>query len=385
MRQNGQSPSDKNAAGVSDPLEQDHQEHRHQPAKNAAGSNGQHRLAALVIDSSLAKALRPVNEQVIASLSTIRAEKGTRIFSETIEGAVTYDTRNQASLSSRVSGRIEKLNIQYNYQPVQKGQPVMEIYSPDLVAAQRDLLLLSKDTRDAEMFQRAKQKLLLLGMRDPQIDQLLRSGEVMYRVPVYSTRTGYILERSGSTSPASQLMIRIGEYVTAGQPLFTIYGNETMIAEFAFDPALATTLQKGQKLIFHKTGEPGTTYTSHIGLVQPVFRDGINFTLARIYLTGKDIRAGELLTAVIPVSRSGWWLPERAIVDLGSNAVVFKKENGVFVPKRVKAIAKIDNMALIEEDLENWEVASNAAYLVDSESFIKSDNKKDTDEKNRFF
>src|SRR5690606_28571013 len=140
--------------------------------------------------------LAPVNERVIATLPTISAEEGTRIFSEVVAGAVTYDTRKQASLASRVAGRIERLNISYNYQPVKKGQLIMEVYAPDLVAAQRELLLVAQGKADPEMLQRASQKLRLLGMQESQIDQVLRSGKIAYRVPVYSSRSGYILEKS---------------------------------------------------------------------------------------------------------------------------------------------------------------------------------------------
>ncbi len=342
-----------------------------QSDKNAAGIDGSQSTLTLVIDSELTKALKPVNERVITSIPTIRAEEGTRIFSAVADGTVTYDSRKQVNLGSRVSGRIEKLNIQYNYQPVQKGQLIMEVYAPDLVAAQRELLLLSRESADAKMLQKARQKLALYGMPESRINQVLRSGEIAYRFPVYSSRSGYILERSPDATPGAQLLLRVGEYVTTGQSLFTIYSSEDMVAEFAFTPTLAATLQKGQKLLFHRTDAPETTYTANIGLIQPVFRDGTNFTLARVYLEKNGFRAGELLTAVLPVSRKGWWLPQSAVIDLGSRSVLFKKENGAFVAKTVKIAARMENMALIEEDLGDWEIASNAAYLVDSESFIK--------------
>jgi hypothetical protein len=70
------------------------------------------------------------------------------------------------------------------------------------------------------------------------------------------------------------------------------------------------------------------------------------------------------------VSR-GWWVPEKAVLDLGSQSVVFKKEGEVFVPRQVRARKRMEGMVLIEEGVSNWEIAASAAYLVDSESFIK--------------
>ena len=86
------------------------------------------------IDSSLKHLLKPVNEQVVSNISVIKPQGGTKIFSLQVQGIITYDTREQTSISSRVSGRIERLLIKYNYQPIKKGQLIMEIYSPDLAA-----------------------------------------------------------------------------------------------------------------------------------------------------------------------------------------------------------------------------------------------------------
>src|SRR5688572_21408324 len=138
------------------------------------------------LDTSLARLLKPVNQQVISTIPTISAESGPRIFSEEVQGVITFDIRNQVNISSRVSGRIERLLIKYNYQPVKQGQLIMEIYSPDLVAAQRELIFIYQNDRNDPMLQKAKQRLSLLGMQPAQIEQVIRTGKPMYRVPIFS-------------------------------------------------------------------------------------------------------------------------------------------------------------------------------------------------------
>jgi membrane fusion protein, copper/silver efflux system len=365
-----------------------------------------------VEDTGLAHLLKPVNEQVVARIPTIRPESGTRIISTEVQGTITYDTRSQTSLSSRVGGRVERLLVKYNYQPVRKGQLILEIYSPDLAAAQRELLYLARTDPGSTMLPKAKERLRLLGMGEAQIRSVLRTGKVLYRVPVYSHADGYILEKSAalnttppnagmtstgegdgmsgmgngsSTNPAaatptpalevpgdnSPILLREGQYVGAGQALFTIYKNNSLVAEFAFDPSLAPEIKRGQKLLFYKTADPATIYTGAIGLVQPTLRAGSNFTLARVYLNDTRFQVGGLVTAKIPIVSRGWWVPEKAVLDLGSQSVVFKKEGEVFVPRQVKARKRMEGMVLIEEGVSNWEIAASAAYLVDSESFIK--------------
>lgn len=364
----------------------------------------------LTIDSSIASLAKPVTAQVVSSIPVITPEPGTRIFSAEIKGQITYDTRNQTSISSRVSGRIERLYIKYNYQPVKQGQLIMEIYSPDLAAAQRELLFIARTGNDDNMLSKAKQRLSLLGMQPAQINQVLKTGNILYRVPVYSTAAGYILEKqaapassnspitalgaassedgmdnmgsgaatssSGSPVPSissTPVLIREGQYASAGQSLFTIYRTGSLVAEFALKPEMASQVKRGQKLIFYPNTDVGKVYTGNIGLIQPVVRSGENFTLVRVYITNKDLLPGQLLTANIPVVyKGGWWLPRKAVWQSGNKSIVFKKERGVFIPTQVQTSAEANGIVLVTTAIGDWEVAENASYLVDSESFIKT-------------
>src|SRR5688500_10598124 len=79
------------------------------------------------VDSAVAALAQPVNVRVIADMPVVAPETGSRIYTAKASGVVTYDTRQQTGIASRVGGRIEKLLIRYNYQPVKKGQLIMEI------------------------------------------------------------------------------------------------------------------------------------------------------------------------------------------------------------------------------------------------------------------
>jgi len=328
----------------------------------------------LFIDSSLEALAKPVNMQVVSAIPAISPESGVRIFSTAIKGQVTYDTRDQTSLSSRVSGRIEKLYIKYNYQPVKQGQLIMEIYSPDLVVAQRELLFIAQTGNSDNMLPGAKQRLALLGMQPAQINQVLKTGKALYRVPVYSTAGGYILEKQAATTESSTpLLIREGQYVNAGQSLFTIYRSENLVAEFALKPAAAAQIEKGQRLTFHTVTGGEKEYAGKIGLIQPVVRSGENFTLVRVYINSKNLLPGQLVAANISIEyKSGWWLPKKAVWQSGNAAVVFRKHDDVFVPTAVETGIEAEGMVMITTAIGDWKVAENAWYLVDSESFIKT-------------
>lgn len=367
---------------------------------------------ALKIDSNLSHLLKPSNEQIVSTLPTIQAEYGTKIFTEEVQGIVNYDTRNEHSISSKVSGRIERLWIKYNYQPVKKGQLIMEVYSPDLAAAQQELLFIQRSGHDPVMLEKGKQRLMLLGMTASGISNLLKSGKPGYRIPVYSSTDGYILEKAAvavnvaapasapagdgmggmegagavaAASPlpaapvASPVLLREGQYVAAGQSLFIIYSADRLVAEISLKAAFAAHIKKGSKMVLYKTTDKGESQTAVIGLIQPTFKNGENFAIARAYLDRPTLRAAELVTARIPVLLpASWWLPAASVVSVGNKSLVFKKEGNVFLPKVVSTGIRIAGMVQVTDNLSNWNISSNAAYLVDSESFIKmTENIKD--------
>lgn len=372
-----------------------------------------HDPATVNVDSNLSHLLKPSNEQVVSSLPVIKAEYGSRIFTEEVQGIINYDTRNQHNISSKIGGRIERLWIKYNYQPVKKGQLIMEIYSPDLAAAQQELLFIYRTGNDPVMLEKGKQRLMLLGMTSSGITSLLKRGTPSYRIPVYSNVSGYILEKSAAaaiasptasaapaagdgmgsmtgdaaaaatpTSPAapvnSPVLLREGQYVSAGASLFTVYSSDQLVAEFSLKAALAAHLKVGSKFVFYKTADKTGSQTARIGLIQPTFKNGENFTIARAYLNNPMIKVGQLVTARIPVQLSAsWWLPEEAVVSVGNKRVVFKKEGNVFIPKVVNAGISIAGKVQVKEDISSWNISKNAAYLVDSESFIKMTQNKE--------
>ena len=370
-----------------------------------------HDIGKVEVDAKLKALIAPSNEQVVAKATVIKASYETKIFTAEVQGIVNYDTRSETSVASRVGGRLEKLYIKYNYQPVKKGQLLFEIYAPDLAAAQQELIYLSQSAGDERLLAQARQRLILLGMSHQTIQQVLQSKKVNYRIPVYSPADGYILEKAlannnanamsaptnetgndgmsgmsggggsatASAAPTPQvenspIMLREGQYVNAGQSIFTIYKADQLLAEFALKPSLGTLVKNGSKLAFYKTADKeGSFQTSTIGLIQPIIKAGENFTVARVYLNKGNFKAGEILTAKIPVLvPQSYWLPESAVVNMGAQSIAFKKDNGVFVTMNLKTGLRMNGMVQVREDISNVEFAKNAAYLVDSESFIRA-------------
>jgi len=324
------------------------------------------------LSDDIKKTIQLVNGKIVSQAPVVYADSGSKVLEIEIQGRIAYDTREKTMISSRVAGRIEKLNIKYNYQPVRKGELIMEIYSPDLVAAQRELLFLQNGD-SGNVKSAAVKKLLYLGMTQSQIDRVLRSGVPEYQVGVYSPVNGFIVESGSSPSmeQAASVIIREGQYLNAGEGVFTVYGNSGLVAEFALNPQDVSLIKKGQRILFSSLRNPDDSFIKNIDLVQPVFRDGENFALVRSYVPAGGFIIGEMLQAKASVFiKNSLWLPQSSVIDLGMESVVFVKEGDVFVPKKIEVGVKTDDLVQVLTPINEWAIAKDASYLIDSESFI---------------
>lgn len=362
------------------------------------------------ITEDLAKLLKSPNETVIASIKTIKGQYKTMPSKVNAQGVVTYDTRNIYTISSRVGGRLEKIYLKYAFQSVSKGQKIAEVYSPELITAQRELLfLLENDSENKSMIDAGKSKLELLGLSKAQIDNLIQKKETSNTFNVYSQYSGYLITDSPAptTSPSMSVpatgssggmgdgmgssssgttastatnqsansgqVVREGDYVSAGQTLFTIVSASSLRIELDLPASQAVSIKKGTPLDLNYGG--GVTQKSTVDFVQPFFSEGQDFVKLRVYNNAvKDLHIGHLVTAEISLpATESLWVPKVAVLDLGNEKIVFIKDRGMLKPKKVITGIVSDDQIEIRSGLASSdEIAANAQYLIDSESFIKT-------------
>lgn len=364
------------------------------------------------ITEDLSKLIKSPNETVVATIKTIKGEYKAMPISTEAQGVVTYDTRNIYTIPSRIGGRLEKVYLKYAFQQVRKGQKVAEIYSPELLTAQREFIfLLQNDSENKDLIQSAKERLRLLGASDAQINELVQSKEPKNTFAIYSPYDGYIISDTqktpsapmatqsssngssgdgmggmsagtGTTSSATpsaasevsgDALLREGSYVTSGQTLFKVVNASALRVELNVSSALASTATKGGKVTLNFGDDHHESGT--IDFVQPFYNEGQEFLTVRVYTKNTDrLHIGHLVKAVIEGnSVEALWVPKEAVLDLGVEDVVFVKEKNVFKPKKVVTGARAEDVIEIKQGLSSSdEIAINAQYLVDSESFIKT-------------
>lgn len=366
---------------------------------------------------SLKFLVKPTNELVQANIATVKPQSGKRFGENVIRGVINYNSNNWKSISSRISGRIERLYVKYNYQPVSKGQKIMDIYSPDLANAQQELLFLKQNNEPALM-ESARRKLRLLGMSDTQIASTIKTGKVDYTISIYSPYSGYLAEgsikggsqagtaqagstmitdddnsamggnaMSGGATPSSAAVpdingtspvsVREGQYVGAGQKLFDLISASSVWAEFYLRPEQLNVVKRGTEVEITAADDPMAKIRTSVSLVQPYYNEGSNFSVARALIanSGQKWRVGQLVNVSLDSDGTqGNWIPRKSVLQLGGRQVVFVKQEGGFEPVFIATAKRMGDWVDIGNSLPgSSEIAENAWFLVDSESFIKPD------------
>jgi membrane fusion protein, copper/silver efflux system len=334
-------------------------------------------------DSSFSHLLRPANEFVAANVPVITVTETEETAAQKAEGVITYDTRNLAAVSSRVNGRIEKLFVKFEYQPVQKGQKLMEIYSEELVAEQNNyLLLLKNDASDLSLLRAAEEKLMLLGLTAEELSLLRKSGATRQRIPVYSPYSGHLHNTSldnASTGMSMQqeknsaLPVSEGSYVERGKPVFYIYGTHKVWALLTLYGANAG-LKEGTFVRLKAEGRPDSL-EGRIDFIEPVLKSDQRGAAARVYLDNSDnsLKIGAAVSASIgAASIKGLFVPSSAVLSLGASQVAFRAEGNMFKAVRVTTGKRVGEKVEIRSGISRGDrIAANAQMLVDSESFVK--------------
>jgi Cu(I)/Ag(I) efflux system membrane fusion protein len=340
---------------------------------------------------SLNTLLKPANNEVIASVPMLHMiEREEDIEMEAL-GFITYDTRQTGVISSNFSGRIDKLYVKYRYQKIGRGQKVMDIYSPELLTAQENLIFLVKnDPENIMLINSAKQKLLLLGMGSGQLNQVMKTGKSVFKVSVYSNYSGHIQESGTantmnavqppvmnvSTLTTQELSVKEGMYVSKGQNVFSVFNPGRAWVLLNIFSEQASMIKMSNKVRITPETAPEKDFRATISFIEPVYREGSKTLTARVYFDNSALKipiGSQVKATVFAGDRSANWLPEEAVLSLGLDKVVFVRNGESFTARKIETGIINKHLIQVLGGLEKSEaVAANAQYLVDSESFIKT-------------
>ena len=343
-------------------------------------------------DIELESLLKPTNEFVVSSIPVTTIQKKEEQIEIEALGNIAYDTRQVGSISSRVAGRIEKFYVRFRYQKISKGQHILDIYSPELMTAQQNLLfLLKNDPTNTTFIQAAKEKLLLLGMSNQQLQQVIQSGQPSFTIAVYSNYSGHIHEAANggsmNTEPGTmkdisliteELSLKEGMYLQKGQSIFTVYNPDRAWAILNIYGESQGLVKTGNTIRITPETAPDKDFRATIDFIEPFYRKESKTLTARVYFNNNVLKipiGSQVRATIFGNTKEAYWLPKDAVVSLGLDKVVFQKTDGGFKALKINTgITHKNHIQILGGINETDSVALNGQYLMDSESFIKVKN-----------
>ena len=340
---------------------------------------------------SLNTVLKPVNATVISTIGAITPEEKSIAIKIEGQGYLDFDSRTFNNIAARFSGRIEKLYIKAAFEEIHRGQRIYDIYSPEMVAAQQDLIFVTKNSaQDAGLINAARQKLLLLGMTDDQVNHVIKTGKPFYSLPVYSPYSGHVHDAahslmSGPPDPKAvtgvtanlPLTLKEGMYVQQGQTLFNVADAHMLWALIKIDNAAVSGLRLNQPVEISFPDIPGKTVRGKVDFIEPTLEVGDKTTTIRVYVHNMDhtLKVNSIIDASIRTGETkGLWVPRAAIYSLGQTTIVWLKNRTFYSARKVVVGASNGIEVEVKSGLSATDsLASNAQYLTDSESFIKTE------------
>jgi membrane fusion protein, copper/silver efflux system len=315
-------------------------------------------------DSSAAGAAVPVERAAAGRLGITFARAAVRpLGRETrVVGTLTYAEPRREYVNARVMGWVERLYADYMGKPVRKGDPLLALYSPELVSAQEEYLS-ARRLGDESLTAAARRRLDLWNIPEDQIDSLERTG----------TARRTILLRAPMSGEVAEKMVTEGQAVQAGENLFLIADRSVLWVDLAVYEMDARSLRIGAPVSVSVDALPGKTYEGRITFIHPSVDEKTRTLRARAEVVNTDgaLRPGMYATALIrPAAAKALTVPMEAVLPTGTQNLVFvNRGDGQFVPRPVAVGVHGDSLVEVVQGLKPGdEVIASATYLLDSES-----------------
>jgi RND family efflux transporter MFP subunit len=277
-------------------------------------------------------------------------------------GVLKYTEPNLVYVNARVNGWVERLYADYVGRPVAQGEPLLALYSPELVSAQEEYLI-ARRLNDQTLTASARQRLALWDVSADQIDSLDARGTVTQTLLLRAPRTGEIAEK----------MVIEGQAVRSGDNLFLIADRRVLWVDLAVFEQDAPAVRVGTSATVTVDALPERTLRGRVTFIYPQLDDRTRTLTARLEVENPrgELRPGMYATAeLLAATRSGTSVPLAAVLPTGTRDIVFvNRGDGRFVPREVRVGLWGDSLVEIVQGLKPGdEVVASATYLLDSES-----------------
>jgi Cu(I)/Ag(I) efflux system membrane fusion protein len=286
-------------------------------------------------------------------------------------GYVTYDEDKLVHIHPRVQGWIEKLYVKAVGDPVKKNQPLYDIYSPELVNAQEELLL-ALDRKNKRLISAAENRLSALQLPKSAIKKLKKTKTVQQTITFYSPQNGVV----------ENLKIREGFFVKPGSTLMSIGDLSEVWVEAEVFERQAGQVKTGTPVTMSLDYLPGKTWKGQVDFIYPTLDAKTRTVKVRLHFNNENGEFKPNMFAQIAIHTTGdeqaLLIPKEALIRTGNqDRVVLALGEGSFKSIEV-SVGRYDSesVEILAGLSEGERVVSSAQFLLDSESSKSSDFKR---------
>ncbi|HET9796826.1 MAG TPA: efflux RND transporter periplasmic adaptor subunit [Gemmatimonadaceae bacterium] len=291
-------------------------------------------------------------------------------------GIVTVDETRVTQVAPKFGGFVERLYVNATGQRVGRGQPLLEVYSPELVAAQQELLAAGQLEREigrsavpgvpgstSDLVAAAKRRLQLWDISNAQIAEVLRTGRPRRALTLFSPASGVVLEKR----------VVQGQAIAAGESLYTIADLSGVWIDVQLRGIDAEAVRPGTAAEIQLAGLPGPWRIGRVSYVYPTIDTTSRALRARVVVANADGALKPGMYATVRLStprRSALTVPSAAVLRGGDRDVVFVDVgDGSLLPREVEIGGSAGALTEILGGLEPGQrVVTSAQFLLDSES-----------------
>ena len=304
-----------------------------------------------------------------------RSIRGELVATATVEEPETQ----LANISARIGGRIDKLHVDFTGQPVRRGQPIAEIYSPEVFTAAEEYKLALESRKQLssgaepqalsgadDLIAASRRRLELWGLTAQQVGTIATSAKPQLDLTIYSPANGIVRERK----------VTQGQYVNTGDVLYTVTDLSTVWVKADIYENDLPQVRLGQTVEITSDSLPGTPLHGQVGFLEPTVNAQTRTTSARIEVAnlGMRLRAGMFAQVrfALTAHSKALAVPRSAVVDTGEHKLVYvAKGNGVFEAHEVQLGAFAGGYFPVLAGLNGGErIVTEGNFLLDSQTRI---------------
>ncbi len=297
-------------------------------------------------------------------------------------GKVDYDETRVRTITAWTGGRVDKMYVDYTGSLVKKGQPMVSIYSPELLTAQAELIQAIKAMRDLKdsnldlvknsairTEEASREKLRLLGLTKSQINKVVRDGKPADHITLFSPQGGVVTSKD----------VNEGQYVKTGSKIYSIADLTTLwVILEAYESDLPWVDLK-QQVEFQTEAYPGKIFKGEVVYIDPIVNEKTRTIRVRLAVPNKDgsLKPGMLVRSTQrkggdkkDTADSPLVIPASAPLITGKRAVVYvaiPDNEGAYEGREIILGAKAGNYYIVKNGLEEGEmVVTKGNFKIDS-------------------